>query len=138
MRKRFKEGKGFYRAIVITILIGAALGICGCPLNLEQSVIEADCEPEQLPPGAVGSWENPIKCYMPEGEMAYMERLRGPDGERVQYRRTGSVGQGVHGNMVDRYIVQSWDGSVCVEVFMDMYIRGYREDQPIKGFTLAH
>ena len=43
----------------------------------------------------------------------------------------------MNGNIVDRYVVQSEDGSVCKEVIMDMYYQNYRETEPVPGFFMA-
>ena len=119
-------------------VLALALIAAGCmPINLEHSEVPPDCSAEKIEAGGLGSWENPVKCDMAAGEIEYLERLRGPDGMPARYARTGNLGRGVNGNIVDRYVVQSADGKVCKEVIMDMYYRGYRESKPVEGFSIA-
>jgi hypothetical protein len=129
------RSKRAIRAMILALSLGA-MGLAGCPKNLEQSAKVPACVPVKLQAGSLGSWENPVRCHGPEGEVAYLERLRGPDGRPVRYRRTGNLGRGVHGSIVDRFIVQSADGTLCKEVIMEMYFRDYVEDRPIEGFFL--
>ena len=124
------------RGVFFAALLAAVAAGC-MPMHLEHSTMAPQCSPEKIESGGLGSWENPVKCDMPAGEIEYLERLRGPDGKPVRYLRTGNLGRGVHGNIVDRYVVQSEDGKVCKEVIMDMYYRGYRESRPVEGFSLA-
>jgi|WetSurMetagenome_2_1015567.scaffolds.fasta_scaffold1002568_1 hypothetical protein len=125
------------RQVVGMVLVMVALLAAGCPIKHEKTVVRPDCTPEKPAAGSVGSWDNPVRCDMPRGELAYLDRLRGPDGEPVRYYRTGNMGQGVNGNIVDRYLVQSADGSVCKEVIMDMYYPRYVEDRAVEGFTIV-
>jgi hypothetical protein len=110
--------------------------ISGCPLAT--NTIEPGTDPETtLTPGLLGSWDNPVKCSGPFGEREYLDRLRGPDALPVLYRRLGNAGVGVNGHIVDVYLVESRDGSLRKEVFMDMYYEGYRETNAVEGFLMA-
>ncbi|MGH7131208.1 MAG: PQQ-dependent sugar dehydrogenase [Phycisphaerales bacterium] len=83
----------------------------------------------------LGSKENPVKCDMPEGERAYLTRLRGPNGEVPKINRRGSTGKGPDGHIMDIYIVVL--GKQQIEVYMDMYHPGHVEEKPIDGLTLV-
>ena len=82
----------------------------------------------------LGSKENPIKCDMPDGERAYLTRLRGPNGEVPKINRRGSTGKGPDGHVMDIYVVVL--GKQQIEVYMDMHHPGHVEEKPIDGFTL--
>ena len=77
----------------------------------------------------LGSKENPIKCEGPSGERAYLNRLVGPDNQFLTYKRKGSRGRGPAGNILDRYVLQSLDGSFEQEIYFDMYWTGYEEKE---------
>jgi len=83
----------------------------------------------------LGDQGNPVKCDMPEGERAYLDRLRGVDGKPVKYRRKGSFGVGPNGNIIDGYVVTNGDKEVMV--FMDMYYEKYVEKAAVPGFTIV-
>jgi hypothetical protein len=82
----------------------------------------------------LGSKANPVRENMPKGEYAYLHRLRCPDGQAPAATRTGNVGTGVYGNIVDLFQV-TCPGVKPVEVYMDMYHDG-PEFRPIPGFTI--
>jgi hypothetical protein len=134
MKKRAGKYAGF-KALIFAALMAAAAGCM--PVHLEHSAVPPQCSAQKIESGGLGSWRDPVKCEMPAGEIEYLERLRGPDGKPVRYMRTGNLGRGVHGNIVDRYVVQSRDGTVCKEVIMDMYYPGYRETRPVEGFSIT-
>lgn len=66
-------------------------------------------------------------------ERAYMDALRGPDGQAIQYRRLGSGPKAPNGGIVDIYEV-TYPGP---EKPITLYIDAYRYDDPRapKGFT---
>ena len=85
-----------------------------------------------------GSKENPVRASMPQGQHAYLRRLRCSDGQAPQFDRIGNFGLGVYGNIIDGYAVDC--GSAApgrVEIFMDMYHAGYVETRPVPGFTIV-
>ena len=124
------------RKVVAVFSIMLVILASGC-IKHEQSVQAPRCDPVKLPAGSLGSRENPVRCDMPRGQVAYLQKLIGPDGQPVRFVRSGNLGRGVNGNIVDRYIVQASDGSLCVEVIMDMYFHGYVETKPIEGFKIG-
>ncbi|MEW5848453.1 MAG: hypothetical protein AB2A00_06540 [Myxococcota bacterium] len=44
---------------------------------------------------------------------------------------------GVNGNVVDLYFVESEDGTIKREVFMDMYFENYEERLAVDGFFMT-
>lgn len=86
----------------------------------------------------LGAQNNPVRAEMPMGQRAYLDRLRCSDGQAPQYERIGNFGVGVYGNIVDGYRVDCGAAQPGqVQVFMDMYHRGYVEDRPVPGFTIV-
>lgn len=92
-------------------------------------------QPTAAVSGPLGSKTNPVRCDYPEGERAYLSRLRCPDGSPPRFERSGSVGKGPYGNVLDHYVVTC--GAEKHDVFMDMYHQAYAETQPIPGFTIV-
>ncbi|WP_416462546.1 hypothetical protein [Sphingomonas sp. VDB2] len=83
----------------------------------------------------LGSQDNPVRANGPEGQRAYLSRLRCADGKAPAFARGGSVGMGVFGYIVDVYGV-TCPGSQAEQVYIDMYHR-HREDSAPPGFTMA-
>ena len=99
--------------------------------KLDRAIAEAAKHP-------FGSKQNPVRAEMPEGQHAYLARLRCSDGRAPAFHRIGNYGLGVYGNIIDGYSVDC--GSAApgkVEIVMDMYHRGYVEDRPVPGFTIV-
>jgi hypothetical protein len=95
--------------------------------KLAKAIAKAEAHP-------LGSKSNPIRENMPQGQLAYLRRLRCSGGEAPGFERKGSVGMGVYGNIVDLYAV-TCPGAAPVEIYMDMYHDG-PENRPVAGFTL--
>ncbi|MEL1251934.1 hypothetical protein [Aurantiacibacter gilvus] len=138
-----------------TIILGlAAAMLAGCvtttaPANGGDPALERMLSGESVTQGAeldaalddasehpLGSSENPVRASMPEGQRAYLDRLRCADGSTPSYRRVGNFGVGVYGNIVDGYEV-TCAGEDPKMVVMDMYHRGHVENRPVPGFTIA-
>ena len=83
----------------------------------------------------LGSFENPVRVFMPAGQKYYISRLRCSDGETPRYERVGSAGRGPYGNVVDVYDLRCQTGEPFSIVF-DMYHKDYVEARPVSGFTL--
>jgi hypothetical protein len=96
--------------------------------KLAKAIAKAEASP-------LGSKANPVRENMPRGEWAYLGRLRCADGQAPATARSGNVGTGVYGNIVDLFTV-TCPGAAPVEVYMDMYHDG-PELRPIPGFTMA-
>lgn len=86
----------------------------------------------------LGSRNNPVRVELPPGQRAYLQRLRCADGRAPSFVRTGNVGVGVFGNIVDAYRVNCGEARPGqVDVYMDMYHRGHVENRPVPGFTIV-
>ena len=86
--------------------------------------------------GPLGADTNPVRCDMPRGERAYLQRLRDADGKPPRFHRVGSFGAGPYGNILDGYEVTA--GTNTLMVFMDMYHPGFVETNAIPGFTILN
>ncbi len=95
---------------------------------LDEAIRRAEAQP-------LGSAENPIRENQPQGEHAYLARLRCADGSRPSASRDGNVGDGIYGNIVDLYTV-TCAGQPAVKLYMDMYQDG-PETRPVPGFTMS-
>jgi len=104
-------------------------------LVLACSAALAGCATMGDDPATLGSERNPVKVQMPQGERAYLDRLRCPDGSPPAYERQGSGGGASDGHIVDFYTV-TCPGAEPVTVVMDMY-HSDREDRPVPGFTIV-
>ena len=106
-----------------------ALGMDGLSgKKLAKAIAKAERSP-------LGSKANPVRENMPQGQLAYLRRLRCTGGEPPAYARRGNVGLGVYKNMVDHYVV-TCPGAAPVDVYMDMYHDG-PENRPVPGFTIV-
>lgn len=82
----------------------------------------------------LGSEKNPVRARGPEGERAYLARLRCADGTAPAFERLGSTGIGPYHNILDLYAVQC-AGAVPLSVYFDMYHK-HLEPAPVPGFTI--
>lgn len=86
----------------------------------------------------LGSEGNPIRVNMPEGERAYLARLRCSDAAAPAFQRQGSAGPGPYGSIVDIYAVACANGEPREStIWMDMYHPQHRETAAPPGFTLT-
>lgn len=86
----------------------------------------------------LGSKENPVRADMPDGQRAYLARLRCSNGAPPAWRRIGNLGPGAFGSIVDQYDLQcGGSGPSRAAIVMDMYFRGHVEARPIDGFRIA-
>lgn len=75
---------------------------------------------------------------MPEGQRAYLDRLRCADGNAPTYARGGNLGDGPYGNIIDSYTVMcAGSEPASARIILDMYHRGYVELRPVPGFTIV-
>lgn len=86
----------------------------------------------------LGSKENPVRADMPDGERAYLARLRCTNDAPPAWRRVGNLGSGVFGSIVDQYDLRC-EGAHPPRtiIVMDMYFRGHVEARAIDGFRIA-
>jgi hypothetical protein len=99
------------------------------PEDEEQAAIRAA---EQHP---LGTLANPIRVGGPEGEHAYLGRLRCPDGSTPHIGARGDGGVGGFGTVTGVYPVQC-AGAESRLVF-DMYHEEHSEDRAPAGFSLS-
>jgi hypothetical protein len=95
--------------------------------EMRQLAAAADAHP-------LGTVENPVRVGGPEGEHAYLGRLRCADGAapRIGARREGGVG--AFGSVVGVYEVAC--GSQTGQIAFDMYHEEHVETRAPAGFTL--
>lgn len=88
--------------------------------------------------GPLGSQTNPIKCDGLDGARAYLDRLHGPNGEKVSYTEIGSAGIGPFGSLMYIYDISypTPEGGKQAQIFMDPDFAEYSENKPATGFTL--
>jgi hypothetical protein len=85
----------------------------------------------------LGSTDNPVRVFEPNGQRGYLGRLRCADGRRPDFNRTGNVGVGVFGNIIDLYEVNCHSAAPGkVGIYMDMYFTGAGEQRAVPGFTI--
>lgn len=86
----------------------------------------------------LGSEKNPVRADMPQGQHAYLERLRCTNGKPPAYQRAGNMGAGAFGSIVDVYLTRC-EGSTPAEaeIYMDMYFPGHVETRAVPGFLLT-
>jgi hypothetical protein len=91
----------------------------------------------RLEAAPLGSAENPVRCDRPDGERAYLQRLRCAGGEAPTFARVGSTGAGPYGTVLDVYSLRCPGAPAPVSVFMDMYHEGFVEQRALPGFSIA-
>ena len=86
----------------------------------------------------LGSQENPVRASMPQGQRAYLARLRCANLKAPEFSRIGSAGMSPYGNIADAYSVRC-PGSepASTTVYMDMYHAGHAEEAAVPGFGIA-
>lgn len=86
----------------------------------------------------LGSPANPVRADGPEGQRAYIARLRCGDGKRPELGQRDNIGVGVFGSIIDVFPLdcgKSAPGKLLLH--MDAYHKGHVEDEPPPGLTLA-
>jgi len=83
----------------------------------------------------LGTLENPIRVGGPEGEHAYLGRLRCPDGSVPHIGARGEGGVGGFGTVTGAYPVRC--AGAETRLVFDMYHEEHAEDRAPAGFTLS-
>jgi hypothetical protein len=99
--------------------------------DLREALAAAEAHP-------LGTLQNPVRVGGPEGERAYIARLRCGDGSPPQVGQRGSAGVGAFGTIVDVYPLDC--GSAApgrFELVMDMYHEEHRETRAPAGFAIV-
>ena len=99
------------------------------PEDEEQAAIRTA---EQHP---LGTLANPIRVGGPEGEHAYLGRLRCPDGNTPQIGAPSDGGTGGYGTITHVYPVRC--ASSEARLVFDMYHEEHSEDRAPAGFSLS-
>jgi hypothetical protein len=85
----------------------------------------------------LGSRDNPIRVGGPEGERAYLARLRCVDSSPPAIGARTAAGVGAFGSIVASYLVDcGMAGPAKAEIVMDMYHEGHVENRAPPGFTI--
>jgi hypothetical protein len=108
-------------------LVGA-LGQASPEEELRQLAAAADAHP-------LGSVQNPVRVGGPDGERAYLARLRCADGAQPRIGQRREAGTGAFGSVVAGYELAC--GGQAVRVVFDMYHEEHRETRAPAGFTLT-
>ena len=95
--------------------------------EMRQLVAAADQHP-------LGTVENPVRVGGPEGEHAYLGRLRCPDGTPPRIGARREAGIGAFGSVVAAYELGC--GAQTGRVVFDMYHEEHVETRAPAGFTL--
>jgi len=97
--------------------------------EMSRLIAAADAHP-------LGSQENPIRVAGPDGERAYLARLRCADGAAARIGARHDAGIGPYGSVVGAYDV-GCAGSEGGRIVFDMYEEEHQETRAPSGFTLA-
>jgi len=85
----------------------------------------------------LGSRDNPIRVGGPEGERAYLARLRCADSSPPAIGARTAAGVGAFGSIVASYLIDcGMAGPAKAEIVMDMYHEGHAENRAPPGFTI--
>ena len=95
--------------------------------ELRALVAAADAHP-------LGTIENPIRVGGPDGERAYLARLRCSDGQAPQIGARSEAGVGAFGSIVGAFAVNC--GNARSRLVFDMYHEEHVETRAPTGFTL--
>lgn len=99
--------------------------------ELKKAIEKADQSP-------LGSAENPVRVNMPQGQRAYLSKLRCSDGNAPKFHRQGSAGLSPFGNIMDIYSVVCENAQPeSTSIYLDMYHPKHKEKRPVDGFTMA-
>ena len=98
---------------------------------LEQAIAAAAAHP-------LGTLENPIRVAGPEGERAYLARLRCADGRAPAIGARTAAGIGAYGSLVDAYAVDCGPAAPGkVSLVLDKYHEEHPEQGAPDGFQVA-
>lgn len=106
-----------------------------------ESAVSGDAlarEVEEAAAHPLGSKDNPVRAQGPQGQRAYLARLRCANLERPAFERLGSVGDSRYGNIMDLYRVTCPDSEPAErEIYMDMYHAGHVEHRAVEGYGIV-
>ena len=96
--------------------------------DLAEAIAAAQAHP-------LGSRDNPVRVGGPEGERAYLARLRCADGGTPQVGERMDAGVGAFGTIIAAYSVRC--GGAEARIAFDMYHEEHVETRAPAGFTLT-
>ena len=102
------------------------------PASPEEEMSRLIAAADQHP---LGTRENPIRVAGPDGERAYLARLRCADGAAARIGARHDAGIGPYGSVVGAYDVACAAGSS--RIVFDMYEEEHQETRAPAGFTLG-
>ena len=125
-------------------LIASLLALAGCASSgggADADWYEQHMGVHRTPPaaalsGELGTPTNPVRVLMPEGERAYLNRLRCPNGAQPSFERVGSSDESPYGRIMDIYSVTCAAPGKTVTVMMDMY-HCSEETRAVPGFDIV-
>ena len=86
----------------------------------------------------LGTLQNPVRVGGPEGERAYLARLRCADGSRPQIGARSEGGAGAFGSVVSVYPLDCGAAAPGrTSLALDRYHEEQREDRAAAGFTIV-
>jgi hypothetical protein len=86
----------------------------------------------------LGTLANPIRVAGPEGERAYLARLRCSDGRAPAIGAKTAAGVGAYGSLVNSYMVDCGAAAPGkVSLVLDKYHEGQEEQNAPAGFSIA-
>jgi hypothetical protein len=103
--------------------------------NSDEAIAQAIAAANAYP---LGTLENPIRTAGPEGQQAYLSRLRCADGSMPKIGPKGPGGVGTYGTIVESVSLDcgaAQPGKVAL--IMDLYHAENAETRPPAGFTVA-
>lgn len=104
--------------------------------GLSDEAIARDIEAAAAHP--LGTIENPVRVGGPEGERAYIARLRCGDGSAPQAGPRSAAGVGAFGSVVNRYRLDCGAAAPgTVDLVFDMYHDGHVETRPPAGLAIV-
>jgi hypothetical protein len=108
----------------------AQLGFGPSPREVARLVEQARDQP-------LGTARNPVRVNMPQGEHAYIRRLRCSDGSRPRVGERHNDGIGAFGTIVDVWPLDCGEAAPGrFDLVMDMYHPDHDETRAPEGFTL--
>ena len=85
-----------------------------------------------------GTAQNPVRVGGPDGERAYLARLRCANGEAPAVGERREAGVGAYGSVVAAYSIDCGAAAPGrTSIVLDMYHEEHRETRAPAGFTLA-
>lgn len=117
--------------------IGQRTAASASPADAGALIPDDDEDPAIIAAAAypLGSVQNPVRVGGPEGERAYLGRLRCAGGDAPQVGVRTDLGEGAFGSVVAGYRLSC--GGTATTLVMDMYHDEHREDRAPAGFTIA-